>query len=143
MICRECGRNTENENANFCFYCGARLSNERFENVNIVDRMQSVDYEYTKINEEKNVAANNELPKSQPFSVLKYVGLMMLPFLFPPFSSIAFVVILFMYAFRKDDPYVRNWAIAMLIVAALFIILAISMFDYIGIDGMLSTIQNG
>jgi uncharacterized protein YqhQ len=110
MICQACGRNTENENANYCEYCGTSYRESK-----------GVIYEkdFVKSNEvQENVIKDEE--KSTSFK--NWLGSMLLPFI-PVVGFIIYIVMLFVWAFSSETPKSKkNWARASLVVGVIGII---------------------
>lgn len=110
MVCQACGRNTENENANYCEYCGTSYR----ENKNAV--YESVEKENIRTSEmvEK---PNEKEEKSTSFK--NWLGSMLLPFI-PGVGLIIYIVMLFVWAFSSETPKSKkNWARASLIVGVI------------------------
>ncbi len=110
MVCQACGRNTENENANYCEYCGTSYR----ENKNVV--YESVEKENIRTSEmvEKS---NEKEEKSTSFK--NWLGSMLLPFI-PGVGLIIYIVMLFVWAFSSETPKSKkNWARASLIVGVI------------------------
>lgn len=107
MVCNNCGR-TNSEQARFCEYCGQSLSAEQAPANPILPKTQVV-------NEEKE----------KPVSLGNWLGsfaLMLIPFV----GGLVFFIMLFVWAFAGYVPESKkNWARAMLIIAAIGLVLAI------------------
>lgn len=115
MICKVCGRNTENENANFCEYCG---SSYRI-GTNIVQENIST----TNTNQDIHNISEEETEK--PISTLHWVCCMLI-FFVPFIGWIAYPVMLFIWAFSNGTSKTkRNWARASLIMILICIIMVI------------------
>jgi ABC-type multidrug transport system fused ATPase/permease subunit len=133
MVCKECGRSTTNENANFCEYCGSsfreNLTNQYFEN-------NTGGNTITKAMSETSVIDNAEQDK--PISFLNWLGSMLLPFI-PIVGLFIYPVMLLVWSFGSDTPKSKkNWARATLVVIIIFIILFIFMFTSTMMDIMSS-----
>lgn len=110
MVCQACGRNTENENANYCEYCGTSYR----ENKNVI--YESVEKENIRTSEMVEKSIENE-EKSTSFK--NWLGSMLLPFI-PGVGLIIYIVMLFVWAFSSETPKSKkNWARASLIVGVI------------------------
>lgn len=110
MVCQACGRNTENENANYCEYCGTSYR----ENKNVI--YESVEKENIRTSEVVEKSIENE-EKSTSFK--NWLGSMLLPFI-PGVGLIIYIVMLFVWAFSSETPKSKkNWARASLIVGVI------------------------
>ena len=110
MVCQACGRNTENENANYCEYCGTSYR----ENKNVI--YESVEKENIRTSEIVEKSIENE-EKSTSFK--NWLGSMLLPFI-PGVCLIIYIVMLFVRAFSSETPKSKkNWARASLIVGVI------------------------
>lgn len=114
MTCNTCGRNIQNEESNFCFYCGSSLrENINFSNIN-----------NTIAQREAPTIASENLEK--PISFLNWLASMGLMFI-PVIGFLVYFVMLFVWAFSNTTPISKkNWAKVTLIVLAInFIFLII------------------
>ncbi len=111
MICKICGRTVQNEEANFCEYCGAPF---RPEMDNIIHNMRD-----TPIQE-------------KPMTVGNWLAIMLLVFI-PLIGPYVFLALLFFWSFHKSvSAAKKNWARATLIVALILVAL---LFMLIGMTG--------
>ncbi|MDF2541267.1 MAG: hypothetical protein K0S47_985 [Herbinix sp.] len=110
MICNTCGRNTLNEEANFCEYCGSSFREQARIVYNTAPPQNSVMYK-----------------KEKPISFISWLGSM--AFLFIPVVGIlVFVVMLFVWSFTESTlPSKKNWARAMLVVVGVAFVIFMSM----------------
>jgi hypothetical protein len=116
MVCKACGRNTANENANYCEYCGTSFR----ENIPI----KQEDYGVAR---EQSMEVNNE-ENEKSISFGNWMGTMLLPFI-PIIGIFIYIVMMFVWAFGSDTPKSKkNWARASLIISVVAIILFIFMF---------------
>jgi uncharacterized membrane protein YvbJ len=133
MVCKACGRNTTNENANFCEYCGSsfreNVTNQHFEN-------NTGGNTVTETVSENTVIDNTESDK--PISFLNWLGTMLLPFI-PIIGFFIYPVMLLVWSFGSDTPKnKKNWARASLVVILIVIIMFIFMFTSTMMDVMSS-----
>lgn len=120
MICKTCGRNAQNEEANFCEYCGSSFR----------ERVQTV----VNAAPQKQIVAET-IGSEKPVSFLNWLGSMaiLLALLFIPIplvGMIIFMAVLCVWAFGNNTPISKkNWARASLIfVGVLFILMTILMY---------------
>ncbi|MGB8453074.1 MAG: zinc ribbon domain-containing protein [Anaerocolumna sp.] len=117
MVCKACGRNTANDNANYCEYCGTSFR----ENIPVKQE------EYRVVSEPASVEVNNE-ENEKPISFGNWLGTMLLPFI-PIIGIFIYIVMMFVWAFGSDTTKSKkNWARASLIISVVAIILFIFMF---------------
>lgn len=117
MICKVCGRSTDNQNANFCEYCGSSYR--------ISTNMDQENISSTNINED--IHNINEEETEKPISTLHWVCCMLI-FFVPLIGWIAYPVMLFVWAFSNGtNKTKRNWARASLIMILIFMIMVIGM----------------
>ncbi|HHT98001.1 MAG TPA: zinc ribbon domain-containing protein [Clostridiales bacterium] len=117
MICKNCGRKSNNDDSNFCDYCG-----EAFREVNI------------HIEKEENIKEIAELEKGKQISMFNWLGSMCLS-LIPLVGPLVYIVMLFVWSFGKDTATSKkNWARAMLIFILISIILLMMSFTTIMTD---------
>ncbi|HWT26510.1 MAG TPA: hypothetical protein VN131_01090 [Mobilitalea sp.] len=133
MVCRTCGRVTQNEEANFCEYCGSSYREQAQFAMNIEPQ--------------NNMTVEQEaLEKPIPFiNWLATYGIILIPTLFIPFIGwIVPIVMLFVWAFNnKTVKSKKNWARATLIFLVVYIILAIAIFVSFMNTPMFQNILNG
>lgn len=116
MVCKACGRTTENENANFCEYCGTSFRD-------VMPLKQEADSISGRFMEEEKQVQNDK-----PISFGNWMGTMLLP-LIPIVGIFIYLIMMFVWAFGSDTPTSKkNWARASLLVSVIFIILFIFMF---------------
>lgn len=110
MVCQACGRNTQNENANFCEYCGVSYR----ENKNVIN--DNVEKENVKGNEIQGSTLGQE---DKSISFKNWLGSMILPFI-PVVGFLIYIVMLFVWAFSSETPKSKkSWARASLVVGAI------------------------
>lgn len=113
MICKICGRNIENEDANFCEYCGTSLR----ESYSGGPQLAEVSFSE---NEKQTAKQENKGKKDVSFGM--WLGMMVLPFI-PLIGFPVFVVLLFVWAFGAESSQtMKNWARATLIVGVILLI---------------------
>ncbi|WMJ90048.1 hypothetical protein [Anaerocolumna sp. MB42-C2] len=124
MVCKACGRNTANENANYCEYCGTSFR----ENIPI----RQEDYSIGKDKSMEIESTGNE----KPISFGNWMGTMLLPFI-PIVGIFIYLVMMFVWAFGSDTPKSKkNWARASLIISVIAIILFVFMLTSTMMDIM-------
>jgi len=117
MVCKACGRDTVNENANFCEYCGTSYR----ENIAIGHEDNNVG---ARVQQKGTQEIENE-ENEKPISFGNWLGTMVLPFI-PFVGIIIYIVMLFVWAFGSDTPKSKkNWARVSLIMGVVGIILFI------------------
>lgn len=149
MICKTCGRTIANEEANFCEYCGAsfrvgvdNIYPEFKDNTTNGDQNTHSYYGQdgsahmqgeapigrnpyqTSNNQSVTGTQDNKIEKPMTFG--NWLMVMLLPFI-PMVGTIAYLALLFMWAFGAKTPATRkNWARAMLVmlVVAFFFVFA-------------------
>jgi hypothetical protein len=132
MKCNICGRQTQNEEANFCEYCGGPLR-ERFQTPDhmpqLPPREQGYPYPENPMNPMQTgnpmMAAPAAAPQDKQVSFLNWLGTYGL-FLIPIAGWLVFLIMLFVWSFSGNTPASKkNWARATLIFTAVIIILFI------------------
>ncbi|NLK27833.1 MAG: hypothetical protein GX306_05770 [Clostridiales bacterium] len=122
MVCNTCGRHTQNENANFCEYCGSSFRE------NIQDTFYAVP-QGQPVGQAGNMAQEKEAYEP-PISFMNWLGtyaIILLP-TFIPFGWIISLVMLCVWAFTKNtSTSKRNWSRATLIFSILYFIIFIVM----------------
>lgn len=131
MVCKVCGRNIENENANYCEYCGTSFRE------NISFKQEEPAPVYVKQSMERNSDVNSENEK--PVSFGNWMGSMLL-LLIPAIGPFLFIVMMFVWAFGSDTPQSKkNWARASLIVIAIIIAVTVFMLSV----GLMQILNSG
>lgn len=103
MTCNTCGRQTANEEANFCENCGASFR-----------KVQNF-YETSKPEEKTTVQMTPSANDKKPMSVLKWLGFMVTIYI-PYIGPFVYLGLLLMWSIRSDvNPNQKNWARATLI----------------------------
>jgi len=121
MTCHTCGRQIQNENANFCEYCGASFR----EHAQAAPASGMGQPFYSRLNTTEPIpnmmAGMQQKASEQPTSLLGWIGRYAI--LFVPFANI---VMLLIWAFSNTTPASKkNWARATLIFLAFVFILFI------------------
>ena len=126
MICKSCGRTIDNENSNFCFYCGTSLKEGRADDFVSGPVSASQEYDKSIMNSTaKAEAKDGEKPLSMP----NWLGSMLLPFI-PIIGIVAYIIMLVYWGFGGKAPESKkNWARASLIVFAVSLILLVFYFS--------------
>ena len=143
MRCDNCGRMIQNEEANFCEYCGSSFREQRQAPNHIASKEQENQrdnrIQYTNTNMYGSVPNQGLAPAAEgqekPGSFLSWLGLYGL--LFVPFVGwILFLIIVFLWAFGNNTTVSKkNWARATLVfigvLAVIFIIfMAVMLISY-------------
>ncbi len=111
MLCKTCGREISNENANFCEYCGAsfRENSQAANDTAAINRQP-----------DSNIITNAENEKSISFA--NWLGSMMLPFI-PLIGPFIYMIMLFVWSLGSEVPKSKkNWARATLLIILIAII---------------------
>lgn len=132
MICKVCGRNTENQNANFCEYCGSSYR--------LGTNIEQQNISTTNINQDIHTTSEQETEK--PISTLHWICCMLI-FFIPIIGWIAYPVMLFVWAFSNNiSKTKRNWARASLIIIFICIIMVIGVLtDFVNSGGTLNDLM--
>jgi hypothetical protein len=132
MKCNTCGRQLQNEEANFCEYCGASFREHTHTIINAAPREQNLG-ETADMNH-KSIAMQipngmigqksvDELGTDRPISFLNWLGTYALIFI-PFVGVLVFIIMLFVWAFGGKVPESKkNWARVNLIVALVIFLL--------------------
>jgi len=152
MECKVCGRHAENENANFCENCGNsfRKNYQNYQNAS----PQYNQWQSNANNQGNNTYASGNTngygPSSpyssqsgtsnreeEPVSFKSWLLILALPFLLlfipiPFVGPLAYIVLLFVWAFGKDtQPSKKNWARANLVISSILFIIIIIFTIYV------------
>ncbi|HCR41601.1 MAG TPA: hypothetical protein DIW41_11940 [Lachnospiraceae bacterium] len=122
MICNTCGRQTQNEEANFCEYCGSSFR----ENINIPEppvlRRQAA-------GQPVEQTAPQQETSEKPISFMQWLGMyaiLFLPLFIPFIGWVIPLVMLFVWAFANKTPITKkNWSRATLIFLLVYFIVAV------------------
>lgn len=135
MICNTCGRNIQNENANFCEYCGSSFREIRNASV-AIDQQDHIDGQVQRQSFASTIPMQNmmseNIPSSvrqgeteKPISFLSWLGSygILVGLFFIPFGWIAALILLCFWSFSDKTPKTKkNWARVNLIVIGVVII---------------------
>ncbi len=139
MICYNCGRQVQNEKANFCEYCGASFREQaqatKPVEKNQVNPTSGIQQGAFTANDAMQMTASNIVPKDNPIGFMSWLGtyailgaLLMIPYL----GWIGFIALLLFWAFNNKTPATkRNWARVTLIfvgIVMVFLIIAVMTF---------------
>lgn len=138
MVCNSCGRNNENQNANFCEYCGAS-----FRVADAHDTVPTYNYSYQSTTESTSeqkpptmtTQAIDINENKKPVSYLNWLGTYFI-MLIPIVGGIVFFIMLIIWSVGNNAPESkRNWAratltfmIIMFILSLLLILMFVLMF---------------
>lgn len=128
MVCNTCGRHTQNEEANFCEYCGSSFREDRmaadFASTHSHDAGQTV-------MQQAGQNANQEALE-KPISFMQWLGtyaILFLPMFIPVIGWVIPLVMLFVWAFANNKSISkRNWSRATLIYVLVNIIIFVIYF---------------
>ncbi len=135
MICNNCGRQIQNEAANFCEYCGFSFREHRqtarVEGGQGLYNQPELHQEPAPVSGQPLTAAQQPGVEERPISFLSWLGTYAL-LLVPYVGWLIFIIMLFIWAFGNSTPVTkRNWARVTLIfvgIVAVFLILFIVIF---------------
>lgn len=118
MICTVCGRNTNNENANFCEYCGSSF---RQNTTQLKDEYTS---SYNTM-EPNNLHTENITAVEKPISIWNWLGSMLLLYI-PVVGIFAYPIMLLVWSFSNSTPKNKqNWARASLLMLIITIVVIV------------------
>ncbi|NLP33869.1 MAG: hypothetical protein GX359_01580 [Clostridiales bacterium] len=124
MICNTCGRQTQNEGANFCEYCGSSFRENRV----MPDFVVSQNDEAGQHAEQQgghSIAQETE----KPVTFVQWLGvyaLLFIPLFIPMVGWIIPLVLLFVWAFANNTPTTKkNWSRATLIFLLVYFIITV------------------
>lgn len=135
MVCKSCGRDNINENANFCEYCGEDIRESNIHNTQPT-------YDYSNQSGTGGTSATPPHPtqaieinkNEKPVSFLNWLGtyaIMLIPFV----GGIVFFIMLIIWSVSNNIPESKkNWAranlvfmIIMLVIVLIFVFMVLSM----------------
>ncbi|HHU73101.1 MAG TPA: hypothetical protein GXZ28_00550 [Clostridiales bacterium] len=134
MVCNTCGRHTQNENANFCEYCGSSYRGDISSTF------------YIKPEQETKAAIIPE-GYEKPISLLHWLGSygsVLLSVFIPYVGWIISLTLLLVWSFdNKTIQSKKNWARAMLIIMGISFVIMVIVILYITLNStMLQDIIN-
>lgn len=140
MICNACGRQKQNEEANFCEYCGASF---RDGNVNVSE----IKATNNTINQNQRVYGNGSMqhpiqetinvkPKEKTVTFLDWLGTFLI-MLIPIVGGIVYLIMLLIWSFGSNvSDSKKNWAratlvfyIILIVIIIIFLIMSLRMID--------------
>lgn len=137
MVCNSCGRNTQNEKANFCDYCGAS-----FREVGGLEVRPSYNYSHEHGTGNASAPMSSPMPSEairikqdeKPVSFLDWLGTYLIRFI-PFVGQLVFFVMLIIWSIGNNvSESKRNWARAKLVYSIVrFIILILFLFLIISV----------
>ncbi|MDI9488694.1 MAG: zinc-ribbon domain-containing protein [Bacillota bacterium] len=132
MICNTCGKSIQNEEANFCEYCGASIRSR--------NDFGGSDY-HTKPSPPpvtKEVIINQN---DKPVSFFDWLGTYLILFI-PLVGSLIFFVLLIVWSFSRNVSESRkNWARATLVYILIVFIILVFIISIFGSDQFLNLIN--
>lgn len=149
MKCEVCGRQIQNEEANFCEYCGSSFREQKQGSFHTPPRSQGLPFQNgpanSPMNGPVNMQGNNPnmtgfgMPggpftpqqAERPTSFLSWLGTYGL-LLIPVAGWLAFIILLFIWSFSDTTSAAKkNWARATLIFAGIMLVIFIAYMIYI------------
>jgi hypothetical protein len=129
MKCENCGRQIQNEEANFCEYCGSSFREQRQGSFHMPPRNQELPNMNGPMNNTPPMQGFNmpgapfaPQPMERPTSFFSWLGTYGLLFI-PIAGWLAFIILLFIWSFSDSTPVSKkNWARATLIFAGILIV---------------------
>ena len=130
MVCNSCGRNNQNQNANFCEYCGASF---REGEVHKPEATSTYNYSFKDESVEASAPTDQAIPaqaieineNKKPVSFLNWLGtyaIMLIPFV----GGIVFFIMLIIWSVGYNVPESKkNWARATLVYMGIMIMIAL------------------
>lgn len=132
MVCNTCGRHQQNEDANFCEYCGASF---RGDNGHDIEPVNNYNSQYGTGNTSTPTQppmpeAINVNQKEKTVSMLEWLGTYLIMFI-PLVGGIVFFIMLLIWSFSNTIPTSKkNWARATLIFYVIMIIIFIVLLAF-------------
>jgi len=131
MKCNVCGRHTNNEEANFCEYCGSPYREHMKAYYDMQQQNNAQNQYYYQNYQQANYQQANYQQENKPVSFLDFLasyGLFFIPFV----GWLVFIIMLFVWAFSKNTPVSKkNWARATLIFGAVIFVIMVLYTIYI------------
>lgn len=125
MVCNTCGRHTQNEEANFCEYCGSSFRENRIAADFVTMQNQAAGQS---VMQQTGQDMNREVLE-KPISFLQWLGtyaILFLPMFIPLIGWVVPLVMLFVWAFANNQSVSkRNWSRATLIYILVNLIIGI------------------
>jgi hypothetical protein len=135
MVCNSCGRDNQNENSNFCEYCGASLREgvrPEVEPTTNYSYQNGTGYASAPVPPAAPAQAIEIDNSEKPVSVLNWIGTYLIMFI-PIVGGLVFLIMLFVWASGGNNVPTskKNWAKANLIlmlISLIFVIVFIIFF---------------
>lgn len=125
MVCNTCGRHTQNEEANFCEYCGSSFRENRIAADFVTMQNQAAGQS---VMQQTGQDMHREVLE-KPISFLQWLGtyaILFLPMFIPLIGWVVPLVMLFVWAFANNQSVSkRNWSRATLIYILVNLIIGI------------------
>lgn len=147
MKCNTCGRQTQNEEANFCEYCGSSFR-ERLQTSFHMSQRDPVNPQMDPHSDAAATVPGNAMNtmqkmKEKPVSFLNWLGTYGLMFI-PIAGGLIFFVMLFVWSFDNKTPESKkNWARVTLIFSAVLILFIIAYIVIVMSNPMFQDMMNG
>jgi uncharacterized membrane protein YvbJ len=148
MKCNICGRQSQNEEANFCEYCGSSFRETSRTPYPINPREQVSQENYNQLpgvgmQAPYRMNAQNTTETEKPVSFLNWLGTYGMLFI-PIAGGLIFIVMLFVWSFSGNTPTSKkNWARVTLIFSAIMLILFIGYLIVLFSTPMFRDMMNG
>lgn len=132
MVCNMCGRNTQNEEANFCEYCGSPFREQTQNSYPIENNMQ-------------NKMEQKVTEKPIPFSNWLVTNTILFSSLLIPWIGpvIAMVFLIIMSVNQNSSESKKNWARSTLLCGAVYLIIILALLAMIMNSSLFKGLMNG
>lgn len=135
MDCKVCGRVIRNEEANFCDYCGTRISEAAVPQQLMNSGAGSAAQPNARtVQEERPRSFMERLfgdmvadEQERPMTTWNWLLIMLLPFV-PYIGALLYLVLLFLWSFGATTATKKAWARAMLLYLLILVVLAATLF---------------
>ncbi|NLJ96012.1 MAG: hypothetical protein GX321_02565 [Clostridiales bacterium] len=139
MICNTCGRYKQNEEANFCEYCGTSFRDGNANEIKTPGNnptYQNYTTDGSSFTPPPRQEALNVNPKEKTVTFLDWLGTYLIMFI-PIVGGIVFLIMLFIWSFGNSvSDSKKNWARAtlifyliMIVLIIIFMIISLGMID--------------
>lgn len=137
MRCDVCGRQVQNEEANFCEYCGSSFRERKQSSYHMPQKEQSNYNGFGTMPAGMQMQQPNQMngfphsmEQERPISFLNWLGSYAI-FFVPVVGWLVFIIMLFIWSFSSNTPASKkNWARATLIFVTVFAIVIIAYFAF-------------
>ena len=142
MMCNNCGRQPQNESANFCEYCGASFREQsqaaRPDTGRPFNSIPGMQQEAIPLNHQNIVPGVPSGMQERPISFMSWLGtyaILGALFFIPYFGWIGSIALLLFWAFSNKTPATKkNWArVSLIFVGIMLIIVVIMLFAFMSL----------